>query len=262
VLDAVDVKAAINIVALAEAKGVPVVAYDRLISDAPIAFYVSFDNRRIGQQQGESLLTAISVGGDPKRGQIVMINGAPTDPSAGDYKGGAHDALDGKVTVGQEYDTPDWSPDKAQQEMEQAITAIGKDNIIGVYAANDGTAGGAIAAMKRAGFDPIPPITGQDAELAAVQRILTGEQYMTIYLRIADEANAAAIAAVDLAMGKAPTGTSTVDNGKGSIPTVLVEAVPVTRDLVKETIIADGFYTAAQVCIAEVAAAFTELGIG
>ena len=83
------------------------------------------------------------------------------------------------MNIGEEYDTPDWSPDKAQKEMEQAITALGKDKIIGVYAANDGTAGGAIAAMKAGGFTTLPPVTGQDAELAAIQRILTGEQYMT-----------------------------------------------------------------------------------
>ena len=96
------------------------------------------------------------------------------------------------LTVGAEYDTPDWSPDKAQTEMDQAITALGKDGFVGVYAANDGTAGGAIAAMKGAGINPIPPITGQDAELAGIQRILVGEQYMTVYKAVKPEAEAAA----------------------------------------------------------------------
>jgi D-xylose transport system substrate-binding protein len=182
VLDAVDANAAVAIVNAATAKEVPVIAYDRLISGAEIAFYVSFDNFTIGKQQGQALLDKLSADGDPKRGQIVMINGSPTDPSAGDYKKGAHSVLDGAVNIGKEFDTPDWSPDKAQQEMEQSITALGKDKIIGVYAANDGTAGGAIAAMKRGGYSPVLPITGQDAELAAVQRILLGDQYMTIYL--------------------------------------------------------------------------------
>jgi D-xylose transport system substrate-binding protein len=262
VLDAVDVAAAVTIVKKAEAKGVPVVAYDRLISDAPIAFYVSFDNLKIGEQQGSALLEAISAGGDPKRGKIVMIHGSPTDPSAGDYKKGAHNSLDGKADVGREFDTPDWSPDKAQQEMEQAITALGKDKIIGVYAANDGTAGGAIAAMKRAGLNPIPPITGQDAELAAVQRIITGDQYQTTYLRIKDEADAAAIAAVDIATGKKPAGGTTTKNGAGDIPTVLVQAVSVTQKNLASTIIADGFYKPAELCIDDVAAACKKLSIG
>lgn len=261
VLDAVDANAAVAIVNAATAKKVPVIAYDRLISGAEIAFYVSFDNFTIGKQQGQALLDKLSADGDPKRGQIVMINGSPTDPSAGDYKKGAHSVLDGAVNIGKEFDTPDWSPDKAQQEMEQSITALGKDNIIGVYAANDGTAGGAIAAMKRAGYAPVLPITGQDAELAAVQRILAGDQYMTIYLRIKDEADAAAVAAVDLLNGKIPVAQTTVDNGKAKIGATLVNATAVTRDKVKDTIIADGFYTAAQVCTAEVAAACAELGI-
>jgi D-xylose transport system substrate-binding protein len=261
VLDAVDANAAVAIVGAAKKKNVPVIAYDRLISGAPIDFYVSFDNFAIGKQQGASLLDAISAGGDPKRGQIVMINGSPTDPSAGDYKKGAHASLDGKVTIGQEFDTPDWSPDKAQQEMEQAITAIGKDKIVGVYAANDGTAGGAIAAMKRAGFATLPPITGQDAELAAVQRIIAGDQYMTVYLRIKDEANAAATAAVEILQGKTPASQTTVDNGAGSVPSVLVEAVAVTKNNVKDTIVADGFYTVAQICTADFAAACAELGL-
>ncbi len=99
---------------------------------------------------------------------IVMINGAPTDNNAKLFKQGAHSVLDKSgVKIAKEYDTPDWSPDKAQQEMEQAITALGKDGFQGVYAANDGTAGGAIAAMKGDGIDPSTrPTTGQDAELA------------------------------------------------------------------------------------------------
>ena len=107
--------------------------------------------------------------------------------------------------MAKEYDTPDWSPDKAQQEMEQAITALGKDGFVGVYSANDGTAGGAIAAMKGNGVDPkTRPTTGQDAELAAIQRILVGEQYMTVYKAIKAEAEAAAELAVALATGETP----------------------------------------------------------
>src|SRR5213078_115830 len=125
---------------------------------------------------------------------IVVINGAPTDPSAGDYKKGAHQVLDGSgLKIAKEFDTPDWSPDKAQREMEQAITAVGKNGFAGVYSANDGMASGAIAAMKVAGIDPkARPITGGDAELAALQRIVSGEQYSQIYLTINKQAEAAA----------------------------------------------------------------------
>ena len=121
-----------------------------------------------------------------------MINGAPTDNNAKLFKQGAMSVRRASdYTVAKQYDTPDWSPDKAQQQMEQAITSVGDDGFVGVYAANDGTAGGAIAAMKAAGIDPMTrPTTGQDAELAAIQRILAGEQYMTVYKAIKPEAEA------------------------------------------------------------------------
>lgn len=256
ILDAVDAKAAEGIVSNAKGKNVPVVAYDRLAS-GPVDYYVSFDNRKVGEVQGKALLDAVSKGGDPKRGQIVMINGSPTDPNAADFKAGAHSVLDGKVTIGKEYDTPDWSPDKAQQEMEQAITAVGKDKIIGVYAANDGTAGGAIAAMKGAGFTSIPFTTGQDAELAAIQRVLGGEQGMTVYKAIKPEAETAAAMAIAAATGKQYTGGTLVmkNNGTKDVPSVLLVPVAVTKDTVKDTVIKDGFYTAAQICTAEYAKA-------
>jgi D-xylose transport system substrate-binding protein len=263
ILDAVDAAAAGGIVTNAQNQNVPVVAYDRL-AQGPVTYYVSFDNKKVGQVQGQALLDALSANGaDPKRGDIVMINGSPTDPNAADFKAGAHSVLDGKVNIGQEYDTPDWSPDKAQQEMEQAITALGKDRIIGVYAANDGTAGGAIAAMKGAGFSPIPPTTGQDAELAAIQRILAGDQYMTVYKAIKPQAEIAAAMAVAAATGQAYSGeaTTTVDNGSKDVNAVLLTPVPVMKNNIKDTVIKDGFYTPAQICTAQYAQACADAGI-
>ncbi len=183
VLDAVDADAAQATVNRAKQSNIPVIAYDRLISKAPISYYVSFDNVKVGKIQAQALLDKLG-GADGK--QIVMLNGSPTDPSSGDYKKGAHEVFDASgIKIAKEYDTPDWSPDKAQEETEQAITAVGKDKIAGVYSANDGMIGGAIAAMKSAGMDPKTiATTGQDSEIAAIQRILTGEQYMTIYLAI------------------------------------------------------------------------------
>ncbi|WP_020521351.1 sugar ABC transporter substrate-binding protein [Catelliglobosispora koreensis] len=263
ILDAVDAKAAGGIVTNAQNQKVPVVAYDRLAS-GPVNYYVSFDNNKVGQVQGQALLDALSKdGADPKRGDIVMINGSPTDPNAADFKAGAHSVLDGKVNIGQEYDTPDWSPDKAQQEMEQAITAIGRDRVIGVYAANDGTAGGAIAAMKGGGFTTIPPVTGQDAELAAIQRLLTGDQYMTVYKAIKPEAEVAAAMAIAAATGQTYSGESTVmkNNGTKDVTSVLLTPVAVTKDNIKDTVIKDGFYTPAQICTAQFAQACTDAGI-
>jgi D-xylose transport system substrate-binding protein len=261
VLDAVDAAAVGPMVNEAKQKKLPVIAYDRLISGIGYEYYVSFDNVKVGEVQGEALLAELDKRGTTGKGQVVVINGAPTDPSAGDYKKGAHQALDGKVTIGREFDTPDWSPDKAQQQMEQAITALGRDQIVGVYSANDGMAGGAIAAMKRAGYTTLPPITGQDAELAAVQRIVTGEQTMTIYLNIRAQAEKSAELAVALAKGEKPAAPATTNNGTADIPSFLLDPIAVSKDKIKDTIVKDGFYTVDQICTAEVAAACKTAGL-
>ena len=261
ILDPVDAKAAAGIVTNAKDHNVPIVSYDRLTS-GPIAYYVSYVNKQVGVTQGQALLDALTAGGDPKRGQIVMINGSPTDPNAADFKAGAHSVLDGKVNIGAEYDTPDWSNDKAQQEMEQAITKLGKDKIIGVYAANDGTAGGAIAAMKGAGFTKIPFVTGQDAELAAIQRILSGDQCMTVYKAIKPEANAGAEIAIAAATGQQYSAASTTtNNGTLDVPSTLLPPVAVTKANIKDTVVADGFYTIAQICTPDFAKACAEAGL-
>src|SRR5690242_6310888 len=169
VLDAVDGAAAAVIADRAKQQNVPVIAYDRLVTGTQhVDYYLSFDNERVGVLQGTALLQALQGKSNP---QVVMINGSPTDNNATLFKRGAHSVLDGKVQIAKEYDTPDWSPDQAQNEMQQALTAL-NNRVDGVYAANDGTGGGAIAAMKSAGVTPWPPVTGQDAELAAIQRIL------------------------------------------------------------------------------------------
>jgi D-xylose transport system substrate-binding protein len=264
VLDAVDAKAAVGIVNRAKQSNIPVIAYDRLITGAPIKYYVSFDNVKVGKLQAQTLLDAI---GDKGAGKsVVVINGAPTDPSAGDYKKGAHSVLDGgAVKIGKEYDTPDWSPDKAQRQMEQAITALGKTNIAGVYSANDGMAGGAIAAMKGNGVNPKSvPTTGQDSEVAAIQRILTGEQYMTIYLAIKKQAESSAELAVALARGQQPRAglvNAKTDNGAGQIDTVLLAPIAVKKDNIKDTIIKDDFLKPSEICTPRFASACQEAGI-
>jgi D-xylose transport system substrate-binding protein len=263
VLDPVDSASAASIVTRAKQSDIPVISYDRLITGADVDYYISFDNVKVGELQGESLVKAL---GSADGKQIVMINGAPTDNNAKLFKQGAHSVLDKSgVKIGKEYDTPDWSPDKAQTEMEQAITALGKGSIDGVYAANDGTGGGAIAAMKSNGLDPKKiPVTGQDAELAAIQRILAGEQYMTVYKAIKPEAEAAATLAVALANDKpAPSGlvNGKTDNGKKQVDSVLLEPQAVTKDNVNDTVIADGFYKASEVCTGKYKSACADAGI-
>src|SRR3954452_7962339 len=181
VLDPVDGAAAAAIVNQANAKKVPVISYDRLLLNSKPDYYVEFNSPSVGKIQGQALVDKLKQEG--KKGSVVMINGAPTDNNAKLFKQGAHSVIDNSgFKVAKEYDTPDWTPAKAQTEMDQAISALGKNGFVGVYAANDGTGGGAIAAMKGAGIDPgTRYVTGQDAELAAIQRILKGDQYMTVY---------------------------------------------------------------------------------
>jgi D-xylose transport system substrate-binding protein len=262
VLDPVDSASAGAMVQKAKARGVPVISYDRLILNADVDYYISFDNQKVGQLQGQALVDKLKA--DGKSGSIVMINGAPTDNNAKLFKQGAHSVIDPSgFKVAKEYDTPDWSPDKAQTEMEQAITAVGKTGFVGVYAANDGTAGGAIAAMKGQGISPIPPVTGQDAELAAIQRLLTGEQFMTVYKAIKPEAEGAAQLAVDLVNGKtaAAAASDKVNNGQKDVASVLLDPVPVTKDKIKDTIIADQFLKPAEICKGPAASACAQAGI-
>ncbi len=250
VLDPVDSASAAAMVARARQSKVPVISYDRLITNSDVDYYISFDNEKVGKLQGQALLDKLKADGKDK-GTIVMINGAPTDNNAKLFKAGAHSVLDGSgLVVGAEYDTPDWSPDKAQQQMEQAVTSLGKDKIAGVYAANDGTAGGAIAAMKAAGVNPLPPVTGQDAELAGIQRIIAGEQFMTVYKAIKPEAEVAAELAVALLRGQVPEGkvNAKVNNGQKDVPSILLPPVAVTKENVKSTIVADGFWKAEEIC--------------
>jgi D-xylose transport system substrate-binding protein len=255
VLDPVDSTAAASIVNSAKSQGVPVIAYDRFIKGAPIDYYISFDNVKVGELQGSALVDKLKAEGKTS-GNIVMINGSPTDNNASQFKQGAHSALDSSgFKIAAEYDTPDWSPDKAQAWMDGQL-AQSKD-IVGVYAANDGTAGGAIAAIKAAGLNPLPPVTGQDAELAAIQRILVGDQFMTVYKAIKPEAEKAAELAVALVNGEKPSAPDKVEG----IPSGLLKPVAVTKDNIKDTVVADKFYTVEQICTGEYAQACKEAGL-
>ncbi|HEX2392631.1 MAG TPA: sugar ABC transporter substrate-binding protein, partial [Solirubrobacterales bacterium] len=265
VLDAVDATAVGSVVAKANEEGIPVVSYDRLILGSPIDYYVSFDNEHVGELQAEALSRKLKEEGSPK-GPIVMINGSPTDPNAGQFKAGAQKIFEKEgIEAAKEYDTPDWSPDQAQNEMEQAITSLGKNGFAAVYAANDGTAGGAIAAMKGAGIEPkSKPTTGQDAELEAIQRILAEEQFMTVYKAITPEAEAAAEIAVALAQGeKVPSGlvNGKTDNEAEEVESVLLEPVAVEKNNINETIVKDEFWPVSEICTGPYKADCKEAGI-
>ncbi|MBN0044744.1 substrate-binding domain-containing protein [Streptomyces actuosus] len=263
-LDAVDSHAVSGLVKKAKSAGIPVIAYDRL-AEGPIDAYVSFDNELVGEVQARTLLAALGPDAGPST-KIVMMNGSPTDPNAAQFKKGALSELRGKVTIAESYDVKDWSPDLAQTRMTEALGAIGADDIAAVYSANDSMAGGIVRAMKAAGVSPVPPLTGQDADLDAVQRIVTGKQYMTVYKPYPDEAEAAAEMAVDKVQGKniqfdALTQDHVDSPTDKDIPAQLVTVSALTQKNIKETVVADGIYKISDICIAKFAAACTAIGL-
>ncbi|MFC8102751.1 sugar ABC transporter substrate-binding protein [Streptomyces sp. NPDC057363] len=264
VLDAVDAKSISTSVQNADDAGIPVIAYDRL-AEGPVDAYISFDNELVGEVQGRSLIEALGEGADSSD-KIVMMNGSSTDPNAKQFKAGALAELNGKVTIAQSFDTKDWKAQNAEANMIEAIEKVGLKNIAGVYSANDSMAGGIIKALEDAGATDLPPITGQDAELTAVQRIVTGEQYMSVYKSYPQEAESAAEMAVARIQGRDiqfdALAREKVDSPthKG-IPAQLVPVVALTQDNIEQTVVADGFYKVSDICTAKYAEECAEIGL-
>jgi D-xylose transport system substrate-binding protein len=257
VLDPVDSASAAALVQIAHSQDVKVIAYDRPIPDVPADYYVSFDNEGIGKAIAQSLVDHLKATGVPEGAGVLQINGSPTDAAAGLIRAGIDSALDasGYVTLA-EYDTPEWAPPKAQEWASGQITRFG-DKITGVVAANDGTGGGAIAAFKAAGVNPVPPVTGNDATIAALQLIIAGDQYNTISKPSEIVAKAAAEVAVTFLSGETPEAKTTLYN----TPSQLFVPAVVTRENVKAEIFDKGIQTAAEICTGEYAAACKDLGI-
>ena len=257
VLDPVDSSAAAALVENAQAQDVKVIAYDRPIPDKPADFYVSFDNEGIGYAISQSLVNHLQESGVPKGAGVLQINGSPTDAAAGLIRDGIHRGLkaSGYTTLA-EFDTPEWAPPKAQEWAAGQITRFG-DKIKGVVAANDGTGGGTIAAFKAAGVQPVPPVTGNDATIAALQLIIAGDQYNTISKPSEIVAAAAAKVAVELIQGKKPQASTTLYN----TPSQLFTPAVITAKNIKAEIFDKKIQTYAQVCTGEYTAACQKLGI-
>jgi D-xylose transport system substrate-binding protein len=229
-------------VALAHAAGVPVLSYDRLITGCDLDLYITFDNVKVGELQARFLAERIPEGGKMK---VVRIYGSKTDNNAVLFKQGQDKVLKplieaGKVEVVFEDWAADWKPENAKKIMNAAITKNGP-GIDAVLASNDGTAGGAVQALTEEGLAGKVLVTGQDGDLAACQRIVQGTQTMTVYKPIKVLASRAAEAAVRLAKGQSVIARSGIDNGKLEVPSLLLEITAVTRDNLRETIVADGF---------------------
>ncbi|WP_371598844.1 sugar ABC transporter substrate-binding protein [Streptomyces sp. NBC_00564] len=252
-VDAVDSKAIASGVQKAKDAGIPVIAYDRL-AQGPIDAYVSFDNELVGEVQGKALVSELGSGAASKK--IIMMNGSVTDPNAAQFKAGAMTELKDKVVIAKTYDTKDWLPAEAKKNMEKAIEAVGLDNIAGVYSANDGIAGAVIDVMKTMGVNTVPPVTGQDAELNAVQRIVKGDQFMSVYKSYPQEASAAAEMAVARVQGRSiefdALASDKVDSPTNeNIPASLVPVVGLTQANIQDTVIQDGIYKIKDICTAD-----------
>lgn len=250
-------EAGASIVEKAKADGASVLAYDGLIEGAVPDAYVSFQNEKVGELQGQYMLDNL-----PKGSTVAMINGDITSVPGRAFKEGAHKILDpafadGTLVLGYESDTAGFDPATGQRSMEQALTALG-DKVQGVVAPNDGLANAVITALTARGLNGKVLVTGQDATDAGLTSIVLGDQSMTVYKSIRAEAQAAAKIAVALAKGDTATvtsmATSTVDNGTGKVPSLLLDPVPVTRDTIKDTVIKDGFTTKDKICSGAAAA--------
>lgn len=228
VILAMDKDAILPALAKAKAKGIPVVAYDRLI-EAPGVFYITFDNKEVGRMQARGVFAV-----KPK-GSYVMIKGSPTDPNADFLRAGQQEVLDAAIKkgdikiVGEEY-TEGWKPEVAQKNMEQILTRNG-NRVDAVVASNDGTAGGVVAALAARGLKGVP-VSGQDGDHAALNRVALGTQTVSVWKDARDLGREAASAAVTLAKGQKVAGSTRWAGGekKVELDAIFLKAVPVTRD--------------------------------
>jgi D-xylose transport system substrate-binding protein len=247
----------------AAAQGVKVIDYDRLTLKSPnVDYYVSFDNTKVGELQGEGLVDCV---GDKQGAEIAVLNGSPTDNNATLFKNGYDSVINPKFDSGEwkeidDQSVPDWDNQKALTIFEQILQKNG-NKVDGVLAANDGLANAAISAIKQRKL-PQVPVTGQDATLQGIQNIVNGDQCMSVYKAIKGEADAAAKLAIALAKGEEPPPVEdSVNNETKDVPSILLEPVAVTKDNIKDYLGEIDFPKAEEICAGKVAAKCTELGL-
>ncbi|MFA5025371.1 MAG: substrate-binding domain-containing protein [Candidatus Shapirobacteria bacterium] len=233
-----------GVVILAHKSNIKVISYDRLIKNAKVDFYVSFDNIKVGNFEAQGIVDV------KNSGNFAYIGGAPTDNNSTLLKKGSMDILDplikdGSVKLVVDKFMIDWKPEEAYITIKNYLAGGGK--LDAIIAANDGTAYGAINALKEFQLDGKVPVSGQDAELSACQRIIQGTQTMTVYKPITALANKAASIAVEMATGKTPIANNETNDGQSEIPSFFIEPILVTKSNIDETIIKDGFHTKSEV---------------
>lgn len=231
-------------VAKAHQAGIKVLSYDRLILDPSVDLYLSFDNEKVGKMQAEAVV------GTGIKGELAYVGGSPTDNNSVLLKKGAMSVLtplikSGIISLAYDQPTADWSPDLAYAGIKKLL-ASGK-TLKGVVAANDGTAGGAIRALAEVGLAGKIPVSGQDAELSALQRIVAGTQTATVYKSINLLAKQAIDEALLMAEGNPPQTNATVDVAGKAVPAYLLDPILVTKQNIDDTVIKDGFHTRAEV---------------
>lgn len=229
-------------VELAREAGIPVLSYDRLITGCDLDLYMTFDNVKVGELQGKFLAARLPAG---RKLRLARIYGSKTDNNAFLFKQGQDNILKplieaGRIEVVHEDWAEDWKPENAKKITNAAITKAGRD-IDAILASNDGTAGGSIQALTEEGLAGKIMVTGQDADLAACQRIVHGTQTMTVYKPLKNLANRAAEIAVKLAQRQPIIARDETDNGKIKVPSLLLDIVAVTKDNMLDTVVKDGF---------------------
>jgi D-xylose transport system substrate-binding protein len=227
------------VIAEAHAAGTKIIAYDRLIKNSDLDIYISFDNVKVGQLEAESVLAKVN------KGNFAYIGGSPTDNNAFLVKEGSMAALDSKIKSGEiklvvDEFMDNWDPTEAYKTIKKYLAA--GNSLDAVVAANDGTAFGTIKALQENGLAGKIPVSGQDADLAACQRIVAGTQTATVYKPIKSLAYKAAEMAVDLARWKTPETNNTVNNGKIDVPSFLLDPIIVNKENMMDTIVKDGFH--------------------
>ncbi|GAA2303422.1 substrate-binding domain-containing protein [Glycomyces scopariae] len=254
-----------TVIEKAKSQGVATIDYDRLTEDGGADYYVSFDNEQVGVLQGQGLATCLE--GAAATPLIAELNGSPTDNNATLFKNGYDSVLDplyadGTFEKGPDEWVPDWDNAQGGTLFEQMLTDTGAE-VDGVLAANDGLAHAVITVLQRNNLNGTVPVTGQDATIQGLQNILTGDQCMTVYKAIKQEADAAAELAVALANGETPeTDASVVDPiSSDEVPAVLLEPVAITAENI-QLVVDDGFADPAELCAGDYAALCDQHGIG
>jgi D-xylose transport system substrate-binding protein len=267
IIGAINSEVGSSVAAKAKAAGIPTIDYDRLNLGGGSDYYVSFNNEKVGALQGQGLADALS---SKPGAQVIEIEGAPTDNNATLFYAGQESVLKPKYDSGalklvQSQKIDDWDNQKSGTTFEQILTGNG-GHVDGVIASNDGQAGAVITVLKKNGLNGKVPVTGQDATADGLQAILRGDQYMTVFKPIKEEATAAANLAAALAKGDKAAAdglakqVSKDPKGNRDVKSVLLEPQLTTKENVK-TVVDQGYVKVSEICTADLQAVCTQLGI-